>query len=93
MNQVAEYVLMGTAALCALAFVGCAGVTLVLIPVAFGDGFRAFKHTKDLRDIMVPRGEPPWVLQAYVILRKVQRFSGVATLAFGGIAMAVQLLT
>ncbi len=93
MNKLAEYMLVAGAAACALAFVGCAFVTLVLIPVAFGGGMRVFSQTKDLRDLLTVREEAPWVMQVYVILRKVQHGAGLGAVALGGCAAMWQLVS
>jgi len=83
MNEVTEYGLMVGLAVCGLTFLGCALTTLVLIPFAFGQGFRAFAVTKDLRDIVAARGESPWVWQVYTMLRRVQHFAAVGMIGFG----------
>jgi hypothetical protein len=91
MNKLAEYMLVAGAAACALAFVGCAFVTLVLIPVAFGGGVRTFSETKDLRDILTVREESPWVMQVYRILRKVQYVAALGAVGLGGCAAVWQI--
>lgn len=92
MTEVTKYGLWLGLGICGLVFVGCAMTTLLLIPIAFGEGFRAFAATKDLRDIVAVRGESPWVLQVYCLLRRLQQLAGAGTVAFA-IAVAVFIAT
>jgi hypothetical protein len=92
MNEVTKYGLLLGLGICGLVYVGCAAVTLFLIPFAFGEGFRVFAETKDLRDIVTGRAESPWVLQVYCVLRALQRWSGAAVVAFT-VAFAVWAAT
>lgn len=92
MNEVTKYGLWLGLGLCGAVFVVCAMTTLLLIPFAFGQGFRAFAATKDLRDIVAVRGESPWVLQVYCLLRKLQQLAGAGAIAFA-IATAVYIAT